>query len=59
MVELFNGFVLSTADIPHRVKQLLRLQVIADHFAILADVDHVKWVQAVLVVDVDAPRSVF
>ena len=43
---------MSLADQPHPIQQLLRAQVVADHFAVLADIDHIKRMQAVLVADV-------
>ena len=44
---------LSPCEMTHHVQRVLRLQVVGDHLAVHADVDHVEGVKPVLVLDVD------
>ena len=50
---------LATAEVAHTVERGFRVEVVAYHFAVVADIHHVERVQPVLIFDIDARIDVF
>ena len=52
-IEFFDGGFFPFAKFPQGIKQVFRLQVVAEDLSVFSDIDHVEGVYAIPVIDVD------
>ena len=57
-VQLRNGLRFSLAEIPHLIQHLLGGKMVADNLSRFADINHIEWMQPVLMVDVDRTGTI-